>query len=159
MKVHKLAVFILSVVCGFPALAMAQEEAISFDFAGEMGADGWRKTELVTLETSAESLRYTGTGWDAKLFRIVKLPAGAYTISGRARGAAVLQLRRTWEMDEKPLVDLKLTGEDWTAESREFETDGGNLILIIHFGAAGETEGEIQSLKIEPAAESKGGGN
>jgi len=158
MKAHKLAVFILSAICGFPALAMAQEEAVSFNFAGEMGADGWKKTEQVTLETSAESLRYTGSGWDAKLYRVVKLPAGAYTISGRARGVAALQIRRTWEMDDKPLVTLNLTGEDWTSETREFETGGGNLILVIHFGAAGETQGEIQSIKIEPAPESKGGG-
>ena len=146
----------LSAVCGFPALAMAQTAegspaAISFDFAGEMGADGWKKTKMAEIETSAESLRYTGAGWDAKLYRRVTLAAGNYTISGRARGVTALQLRRTWDRDEKPLVNLNLTREDWRTDWRQFETDGGDFTLVISFGAAEETKGEIKWLKIEQA--------
>lgn len=132
------------------AAAYAQSAA-SFDLSGDKGADGWGKTKQASIETSADALRFTGSGWDAKMYRTVKLEKGNYTISGRARGTTVLQLRRTWDAKERPLVNLNLTRNDWRTDWRQFETDGGDLILVIYFGDAKETKGEIQWIKIEQA--------
>ncbi len=140
-----------SIIMAILSAAAYAQTVASFDFSGEKGADGWGKTKQASIETSEGSLRYTGSGWDAKMYRSVRLEKGNYTISGRARGTTVLQLRRTWDAKEKALVNLNLTRDEWRTDWRQFETDGGNYILVISFGAAGETKGEIQWIKIEQA--------
>ena len=140
-----------SIIMAIVSFTAFGQTNITFSFAGDKGAEGCGKTKQAGIETSAESLRYTGTGWDAKMYRSVKLAKGNYMISGRARGTTILQLKRTFDYKEKALVNLNLTRDEWRTDWRQFEAESGNYILIISFGAAGETKGEVQWIKIEQA--------
>lgn len=124
---------------------------LQFLFSGEKSAEGWGKTKTTTVETSADSLKFTGNGWDSKLYRSITLAKGNTMISGRAKGTAILQIRKSWDARDKPLVNLNLSREEWRTDWRQFETEGGSFLLVIYFGAAEASQGEIQWIKIEQA--------
>ncbi|MBL8991900.1 MAG: cellulase family glycosylhydrolase [Spirochaetia bacterium] len=133
------------------ALAAQGTNGHQFLFAGDKAAEGWGKTKTTTVETTAESLKFTGNGWDSKLYRTITLAKGNYMISGRAKGSAILQIKKSWDAKDKNLVNLNLTRDDWRTDWRQFETEGGSFLLVIYFGAAEAIKGEIQWIKIEQA--------
>ncbi len=69
-----------------------------FDFKGDGAMAGWGKTATVTTSFTPEYLGLRGKGYDSKLYRGIKLPAGYYNLSACGKGRILnVTLRDGWD--------------------------------------------------------------
>lgn len=156
MKRYPLMV-IAAILAAASAFASDQETPLTleYEFSAPDTLSGWAKTKQLTTESAEDSLTLNGTGWDAKIYRKINLPAGYYLVSAEGRGSNLgIQLSTNWKPDSI-IFNLNMSSKDkWRKDWRplRLEKDSSLLLVISTFGA-GETTANIKYLKIEQQKE------
>lgn len=134
-----------------------KDRGVAFAFAGEAGMKGWSVTKTATAIPHENHLEIQGKGPDAKIFRIVNLPAGRYVAFGKAMGSAGVKiLGADWKDVYLPFNmatdkdTWKTDKEGWRIDYRDFDVPGGPVYLVVEV-AGGNGVARVQSLRIESA--------
>jgi len=136
--------------------AVNNPAALVFDFKGDQAMNGWGKTSTTTVKFNPEFMGIQGNGWDSKLFRGIKLPAGYYNLSACGKGRVLsVTLRNGWDYKKAPVLDVNLARDEWRTDWRPFRlteplNDG---VLLVNVGDKGLVDSAMKWIKIEPAAE------
>jgi len=144
-----------------PFFCIAAEDAdrtqINFEFKGDDGLRGWSVSRQAVAKPHPNHLELHGNGWDAKIFRVIHLPAGRYVAFGSASGKVMIKIIGIdWKTTYLPFnlstdKDAWKTDKDgWRIDYRDFEVPGGDYYLVVQVHAENGEAG-IQSLKIESA--------
>jgi hypothetical protein len=134
-----------------PTESKASNMKIEYSFIGAEGLKGWEVTKTASAITHDNFLEIQGRGNDAKIYRVINLPAGHYTLSGCAAEKTRVRIIKTdWKT---VLLDFDLShGKDtfkrkihqWRTDYRYFDVTGNsNAYLTV------ETEGNKSTAKIK----------
>ena len=120
-----------------------------YTFKGAESLKGWAVTKTASVITNMDYLEIQGRGNDAKIYRVLNLPAGRYVVTGRAAEKTRIRIIKTdWR---KVLLNFDLSSNSgWRTDQRDFVTPGGNVYFTVE--VLGDTNtAKINSVSIKSA--------
>ncbi|MBI4978139.1 MAG: cellulase family glycosylhydrolase [Spirochaetes bacterium] len=111
----------------------------AFSFATKADTSVWSATSSTTMSVKGEGtsavLEITGTTWDSKIYRGVKLQTGTYRLSVEAGGLLTVYINKSgnWKSQDNA---LKWNNTPMTKADKVFTVDGGAYTIVAHIAGA-----------------------